>query len=80
MTISVRSILTTCGQQLEDLSFTTWPMAELVTNINSALREMYIYRPDIFIRTSNVALETGPIQSMDLLPILDGASKLVEVT
>lgn len=64
---------TTLRDQEPGYAFTTWSKAQLISYLNEGLCELAGLRPDLFVETRKIPLQTGAVQTLpdDVVAILD---------
>lgn len=75
MATSAESILINILEDLNDPGFVQWSPYDLIGYLNWGLREISVYRPDLFTVTASVALVAGAKQTLP-----EAAVKFVEIT
>lgn len=74
MAVTAQSIIFRAAVALQDLTGIRWGADELVRALNDGLREMAIYRPDVFGTFASIALVVGARQALPA-----GAFKLLDI-
>jgi len=64
MALTVGTIITSCGNTLQDASGVRWTEAELIDYVNAAITEILHYKPTEYVVRDSVFLVKGTVQTI----------------